>query len=403
MLQELEVNKHSAAAKGVRCPACDGGELETFFEIAQVPVLCNILCASVAEAQAVPRGDMNLGFCRACGHVYNASFDPQLLGYNATYENSLQFSPTFREYLESLAAQLVERYGLHNKNIIEIGCGQGDFLSLLCRLGGNRGLGFDPSFDASKAETALADGMEIVAEHFSQQHADRPVDLLCSRHVLEHIPQPLEFLKQLRQTIGNRRNVLLFFEVPNALFTLDRLAIWDLIYEHCSYFSPASLRSVFEAAGFEVLEVDEVYDRQFLTLVARPASGDAVDASHAPRSLHDPIRRFGEGYRAKAAHWGRIRDDLKATGRKAVIWGAGSKGATFVNVLEMTRDFMPYAADLSPRKHGHFMVGTAQQIVRPEFLAEYRPDLVIAMNPIYSDEIAQMLRSLGPNSQLLVP
>ena len=128
--------------------------------------------------------------------------------YDGAYENSLQFSPRFRQYLEELGRGLVQRYDLRDKDIIEIGCGQGDFLSLLCGMGRNRGTGFDPSFDPAKADTALAAGVQIVPELYSHAHEGRPVDLLCCRQALEHIPEPLEFLQQVRRTLGRSEPVL---------------------------------------------------------------------------------------------------------------------------------------------------------------------------------------------------
>jgi hypothetical protein len=46
------------------------------------------------------------------------------------------------------------------------------------------------------------------------------------------------------------------------------------------------------------------------------------------------------------------------------------------------------------------MAGTGQQIVAPEFLQEYRPDVVIVMNPIYCDEIQHTLNHMGIRVEL---
>ena len=60
----------------------------------------------------------------------------------------------------------------------------------------------------------------------------------------------------------------MFFEVPNSLYTLRDGGIWDLIYEHRSYFSPLSLARIFWGCGFEPLEIQETYGKQFLTIHA---------------------------------------------------------------------------------------------------------------------------------------
>jgi len=77
-----------------------------------------------------------------------------------------------------------------------------------------------------------------------------------------------------------------------------------------------------------------------------------------------------------------------------VIWGAGAKGVTFLNTLNL-RDQIEYAVDVNPRKHGMFIAGTGQQIVPPEVLRDYQPDVVIVMNPLYEHEIQQIAKNLG--------
>ena len=50
---------------------------------------------------------------------------------------------------------------------------------------------------------------------------------------------------------------------------------------------------------------------------------------------------------------------------------------------------------------GDHLVETGQRIVAPDFLRDYRPDVAIAMNPIYRDEIERDLRQMGLETRLL--
>jgi hypothetical protein len=83
-----------------------------------------------------------------------------------------------------------------------------------------------------------------------------------------------------------------------------------------------------------------------------------------------------------------------------VIWGVGSKGVTFLNILQC-QDKIQYAVDINPRKVGMHVAGAGQEIVPPDFLREYQPDAIILMNPIYQDEIRQTIAQLGVNAELL--
>jgi len=386
-----------------KCPVCNSTGVTLFFEIPQVPVHCNLLWPTRDEAIRAPKGDIRLGFCGDCGHIFNLAFDPGLMEYTQNYENSLHFSPRFQGYAESLAARLIERYDLHGKDIIEIGCGKGDFLRLLCELGGNRGVGFDPSYVPEQNGNATAGRITFIRDFYSERYASYQADLICCRHVLEHIQFPRDFLTSVRRSIGNRLGTAVFFEVPNVLFTLRDLGIWDLIYEHCSYFSSSSLSHLFRACGFDVRDLTEAYEGQFLSIEALPSEGLA-DPIRDPRAdleemVHD-VATFGDKYRSKAQAWRRNLERIVSTGQRAVIWGAGSKGVTFLNALA-TRGQIAYAVDINPRKQGMYLAGTGQQVVPPEFLRDYQPDVVIVVNPIYQKEIQHITEGLGLTTQFV--
>lgn len=336
------------------------------------------------------------------------------MDYSHVYENSLHFSPRFQQFAETLASDLVARHDLHNKAIVEISCGKGDFLKMICRLGGNQGYGFDPSYVGETIVQAGNGHVTFVKDFYSENYSDHPVDFLCCRHTLEHIDQPHSFIQMVRKILGERA-LPVYFEVPNVLFTLRDLAIWDIIYEHCGYFNYSSLSYLFAQEGFAVCDVQPTYEGQFLYIEAHPAKAadrnsgtaepntitpGASKESSAPKDIVADVRSFAERYQQKMTAELNKLAEIKAKKQKAVIWGAGSKGITFLNMLQ-TEDTIEYAVDLNIRKQGKFITGTGQQIVAPEFLREYQPDIIIVMNPIYIEEIRQMLVSLDVHAELV--
>ncbi len=384
------------------CIVCGAPGSRPFFSLERVPVHCNVQYQSREAACAAPLADVDLALCPHCGHVFNRSFDPSRVEYDARYENSLHFSPLFDAYAREVAAALVEKYDLRDKLILEIGSGKGEFLRLICELGGNRGIGIDPSYRPDPADLA-DERIQFVSAFHSGREGVRADCVIC-RHVLEHLAAPLQMLTEVRQTVGDRADgPVVFFEVPNVLFTLRDGGIWDLIYEHVSYFSEGSLRRAFELAGFRVLETRETYGGQFLQIQARasvlPASSSSAVGAELTGSMAET---FEERFQQKFAQWGQRLRKLRSDGRRVVLWGAGSKGVTFLNAF---RDSCPveYAVDLNPRKQGLFLPGTGQQIVGPDLLADLKPDLVLVANPLYLNEIQELVRDqhLSPEFAVL--
>jgi len=222
--------------------------------------------------------------------------------------------------------------------------------------------------------------------------------------VLEHIQNPGQFLRNVRTGVGDNINTIVFFEVPNVLYTLKDLGIWDLIYEHCSYFSSASLRTVFKKAGFEVIRDSEGFQGQFLCIEAKPVRHGGFAAENQaenPTDIGEYVARFEKEFRKKLTRWTEELDRMEAGGRSAVVWGAGSKGVAFLNNLK-SRQQIKYVVDINPRKQGKFVAGTGQEIVPPESLKEYQPEIIIVMNPNYLSEIEQKLRKLKLKSEFLL-
>lgn len=385
------------------CPVCNSKQIDSFLTIKQVPVHCNLLWADRTSAHAAQMGDIILGFCHACGHIFNTAFDPSLMEYTQAYENSLHFSPRFQSYAEALAQDLIDRHDLHNKDLVDIGAGQGDFLRLLCDFGDNRGWGFDTAYVPSEAD--IQDKRLTFIQDFDWwKHIDHAPDMIMTRHVLEHIEQPVDFMRAIRTGIGKSKDTLVFFEVPNMAYTLRQLAIWDIIYEHCGYFTPHSLTALFAETGFDVMNTNETYAGQFLTIEAKSGTTKAGADSASAGDLAQTSRQvatFAQEFDEKVAYWRNALAVWASEGKRVVAWGAGSKGITFLNVLNAA-DQIDFIVDINPRKTGMYVVGTGQEIVVPQFLAGYNPDVIILMNPVYRDEIEQMMNDMELTAEYVI-
>ncbi|HEG44556.1 MAG TPA: methyltransferase domain-containing protein [Phycisphaerales bacterium] len=397
MIEDVVLTKH-------KCPACGCEPMEVFFEIDTVPVFCNVLYDNPRQARQADTGRIHLAHCKDCQIVYNVAFDPELVEYCPAYENSLHYSPRFQQYANEIANDLVKRYKLYNKDIIEIGCGQGDFLAMLQRLGGNRAVGFDPSYCSLHKEHLQSLAIKIISQAYSRAHSGHPADFICCRHVLEHVDRPYDFLRNIYETVAEKKDAIVYFEVPNVLFTLKDGAIWDIIYEHCSYFTLGSLANLFVKVGFEPINLSEQYEGQFISIEARAASNTTATAKFSipqadTRSL---ARQFKYAYDEKVLSWHRQLSVLSARKRRMVLWGAGSKGVSFLNVLDVSDEQIEYVVDVNPRKQGRFIAGTAQQIISPDQLKSCRPDVIIVMNPVYRAEIERLLDELGVKADVMI-
>lgn len=360
-------------------------------------MVCNELLDTREHALGVTLGDVDLVYCDTCGSISNAAFDPRRIDYDARYENALHFSGTFQAFASSLAGRLIAEYDLKGKSVAEIGCGDGFFLRLLRRGGAGACIGYDPSMSGGRlAELPDCEGVTIFPESFGHQDLPADVSALVCRHVLEHIASPVDFLGAIRDRIKHD-DCVVYFEVPNAGWMLESHSLWDIIYEHVTYWTPAALDTAFRKAGFTPVKISTGFDNQYLMIEARPTkiSPPVAAGRPEPDDWQTASRTFGAASRRILHRWHERLSAMQADGRSAVLWGGGSKGVTFLNAVEAARHTVRAVVDVNQRKQGKFVPGTAHPIVAPSELPALAPDLVIVANEIYLDEIRQQIAAMG--------
>jgi methyltransferase family protein/C-methyltransferase-like protein len=374
------------------CPACGAAGAEVFYEQRNVPVQSVALLRTAEEARAFPRGDLELAFCDPCGFVFNRAFDSGLQDYSRPSEESQAFSPRFQAFSEELAAGLVDRYDVRGKDVIEAGSGRGDFLIEICELGGNRGVGIDPGWQPGRLDAPPS--VAFVRAPFDDEQADREADLVLCRHTLEHISPVREFVARLARPAEPRQGVVLI-EVPDVLRVLREAAFWDVYYEHCSYFAPDSLAGLARRCGLDVLDNRLVFGEQYLVLEARSSvPSNSLLQEGDGRELRRAVEHFADDAPRAIDRW---RGLLGGRGRVA-LWGGSSKAVAFLTAVGADADVA--VVDINPYRQGAFLPGAGQRVLAPDELRRRPPDLVVAMNPAYLDEIASALDELGLSCEL---
>ena len=296
------------------CPVCGSNDHESVLSLAQIPVLIN---AQVRpdDAVGVQRGDMELVVCSSCAHLFNSAFDESLLDYDASYENTLHYSEHFQRHARELARRLVDTHRLEGATVAELGSGPGHFLSMLCEAGVARGIGFDPSYDADRLGAPTNPAVSISTDLFPAD-GSLPVAMAFSQHVLEHLESPVDALAALGAAVVGSGGVV-YTEVPNGDLMLRDCALWDLIYEHRSYFVEHSLVVACERAGLRIDQLGTSFGEQFLwsesTAIPEPTeprSGIAIEEAVSRaigfgRAARRAPRRGSRGTRRVCSRWSR--------------------------------------------------------------------------------------------------
>jgi hypothetical protein len=387
---------------GRGCDACGDGELVVFADLGEIPVLCGVHWAGQDEALASPVGRMALAYCRACAYVRNIAFDPALMVYDTAMDTNLHHSPAFQEFSRELVAHLADRFALAGRHVIDIGCGQGEFLRELCEHAGCTGRGWDAMY-------AGRTGPDPSGAVFHTGFAPRgsglgQFDAFTSRHWFEHLDDPYEFLVDLREQ-ADGRHVRGYVEVPDACYDLAT-AGWEVIYPHVSYFDAYSLCRIVTRAGWRVEETGTYFSGMFRWIEISANGPTPAERPRMPgRTARDAqlaaIESFAARHAKEREQWRGMIGDLVTSGARPVLWGAGSRSVHFLAAADPERR-LAAVVDMNPRKWGRYLPGAGHRVDPPASLAWVQPDAVIITNPAYRGEISRSLAELGVSAELLV-
>lgn len=330
------------------------------YEQRQLPVFQNRVYDTEADARTCPTGDVRLKEDGTTGLVYNDAFRPELVVYDARYQNEQAVSPLFQRHLSEVAGIVERRLG--RERIVEVGCGKGHFLEMLLQRGFDV-WGFDPTYEG---------GNPRVVRQFFRPGMDLQYAGVVLRHVIEHIRDPYQFLVDLREANGGTG--LVYLETPIFDWICEHRAWFDVFYEHVNYFRLSDFHRMFGT----VLESGTLFGGQYLYVVAdlaslRPPRIDPADRVRFPPDFTHSL----------CAH-------SVASGPSA-IWGGASKGVIFALLKGRHGQPVRSVVDINPAKQGKYLPATGLLVEAPGTgLARLpRGATIYVMNSNYLDEIRE--------------
>jgi SAM-dependent methyltransferase len=181
------------------------------------------------------------------GPNYFVFNDPNGQGHG----NALK-SLTAKYYLDLLESYVGEPLSGH---ILEVGCGQGDFLVEAAERGLNvTGVEYS-AHSASVAARKLGQRGNVIHGEISQIPSKEVFDFIVFSDVLEHVRDPRKFLRNVHALL--RKNGIAMAIVPSLDSVSARLmkTRWvEFKPEHLWYFSTATLMQLFHSEAFGLLK-----------------------------------------------------------------------------------------------------------------------------------------------------
>lgn len=327
------------------------------------------------DAVSQPAGALELAWDSESRCVRNLAFDESLISWDHVYCTSsvdlgLNAQISTFEYFEAVTALLGEK-----PRIVDIGCGQGEFVQALRNLG-IEAWGFDPVL---RAET------EYLKARLWSTGEDVPADLFVMRCVLPHIVRWEEFLEDLF-TRHPDSMVLIEFQ---SMEWMTKNGLWQqLSHDHVNIFTDSSF-----SRAFNVVSTGSFAEGEWNFALLRRGCSNPHDSAvpYGPE-------RFSVQESFQALE--RLRREMVETvidlGLKPVIWGAAGKGQVLAHALG--REIGTVAVDADPAKNGKYLELSAVSVEgatsAPKILVE--GSVVLVSNPRHSGQIVDFVGGRVP-------
>lgn len=328
----------------------------------QLPIFQNRMYDTEVEAKTCLTGDVHLVEDQRTGLIYNIAFQPDLMVYDANYQNEQALSPLFQQHLEFVACVIDKCMG--RESIVEIGCGKGTFLEMLFTKGFDV-TGFDPIYEGSSSR--------IMKQYFEPKVGTKAKGLIL-RHVLEHIQDPVDFLLRLKEANGG--SGLIYIEVPCFDWICDHRAWFDIFYEHVNYFRITDFYRMFGS----IIESGRLFGGQYQYVVAELRTLRIPTIDLADRVVVPEIFIHNCPKQKQTKH------------NMTAIWGAASKGVIFSLLKRRAGQPISIVIDINPAKQGKYLPATGLLVLSPSEALAILPKgaTIYVMNSNYLEEIKQM-------------
>lgn len=343
-------------------------------------------------------GTKRLTCCRTCGMLYDSVdfSEHDLLRYYASNEH---YAASYQGGTGSSSADNEERYDRiidqlqprENDLIVDYGCGQGGFL-LRCRSNGLNAVGIEKS--VASRRSAMESGLDVYEslEEFSVKYSGQVYAFVFS-HVLEHLLDPLQILRQVHKCF---RNALFYFEVPDAdAYLAPENVRWDQMYfEHLNHFRQGALHNLAVKVPLDILDQgrtifsQELNDVKCLTLLGRASNQRQKQSCNIKPDTCNPFNNYASA----------PTPDIPEG--QVAIWGISQYAmfllGTHKNIKTRTRRLF----DSSQGKIGRSINGITIQPSTDLFMLSDKYNLILPRSN-YLKQMHVILRNMGFNGNII--
>lgn len=396
------------------CRVCKSTNLKKVLSFGPTPLANSFLNSNQKDLPEL-YFPLDVYFCNKCGFLQlGYVVNPKLLFDDYVYVSST--SPVFVKHFIDFSERVIKRFGLNSKSLV-VDIGSNDGILLMPYLEkGIRVLGIEPA--KKIAQIARKKRITTIDKYFSVKLAESAskkfgkADIITATNVFAHINDLDEVITGVKKLM--QKNGTFIIEAPYLVDFIEN-KYFDLVYhEHLSYWSVATLKTLFTRFDMKVYDVEKVsVHGGSIRVYVQKNEGDQKVTKNVGTFLNLE-KKLGVGKISTYINFEQkvlnnksklttLLIKLKKDNKKIAGYGAPAKGNTLLNYFKIGNEVLDYVVDDSPLKQNLYTPGTRIKVVSSEYLKKNQPDYVLILAWNFKDSIIKNNSWLKDKSKFIIP
>jgi len=317
--------------------------------------------------------DLNLFQCSSCGLV---QLSERPVSYYKEVIRASSFSDEMKKFRGEQFVSWVDKYNLKGKSILEVGCGRGEYLSILKQTEVSLAHGIE--YSKESVSSCINSELSVTKGFFGDENFVLPkqkYDGFICLNFMEHWPNPNKALAYLKKNLSE--DAIGIIEVPNFDMILKQGLYSEFISDHLLYFTKETLTFMLNYNGFEVIECSVIWHDYILSAVVRKRKKIDISLLKSNKlNVETELNSFIDKFEKK----------------EVAIWGAGHQSLAVMSLAKLENKIR-YVVDSAPFKQGKYTPATHFPIVAPIELVNNPVKAVIIIAASYSNEVACIMKN----------
>ncbi len=317
--------------------------------------------------------DLNLFQCSSCGLV---QLSEKPVSYYKEVIRASSFSDEMKKFRGEQFVSWVDKYNLKGKSILEVGCGRGEYLSILKQTEVSLAHGIE--YSKESVSSCINSELSVTKGFFGDENFVLPkqkYDGFICLNFMEHWPNPNKVLAHLKKNLSE--DAIGIIEVPNFDMILKQGLYSEFISDHLFYFTKDTLTFMLNYNGFEVIECSVIWHDYILSAVVRKRKRIDLSLLKSRKlNVETELNSFIDKFEKK----------------EVAIWGAGHQSLAVMSLAKLENKIR-YVVDSAPFKQGKYTPATHFPIVAPIELVNNPVKAVIIIAASYSNEVACIMKN----------